>query len=315
MSGAPPWPESSLLPATWGGVRRQLERCIELADAGTLPGTLMLVGEPGLGREALALELAAALVCRSRPTQPCACSSCERARRGTHPDVVVIDVQAGKTEISIEQARALVETLPQRPYEGTRRVFVIASCHTPPLNLEAASALLKALEEPPGHVHLVLLAANTARVLPTVVSRSVQLRVAPPTPAEVEGVLATCLGVPKAKVALVLEACHGDTALALATGDTDAVSASRALAELLSGALSGDGLALLRLAGQIKGLTGGVALAVASSLTLARDGHPESAEAVLDAAAALLAAAKRQEALHTDLEAGVLGALAPLSRE
>ena len=311
MSGQAPFAPARLIPGSWAGVSSQLARCLTLAADEALPATLLLVGEPGLGREALALELAAGLVCRSSPRARCSCSGCERVRRGTHPDVVVIDVLPGKTEISIEQAREVNETLPQRPYEGARRVFIFASGQTPPLNVEAASALLKTLEEPPHHSCLILLAANPARVLPTVVSRAVQLRVAPPTQEELTATLEAVLAVDTGQASSLLEACQGDTFLALESAEGTANATMR---ELAACALGGDSLALLRLAALVKSTPRGIPLAVAALLSLARSTSNESAEAALDAAAALIVAGRRQEILHTDLEGAVAGVLASLAR-
>lgn len=306
--------EAVLQQRSWAGISRQLERCLQLAAAGVLPATLLLVGDPGLGREALAIQLAAGLVCRKSPQSWCSCPCCERVYRGTHPDVAVIEVLPGKTEISIDQARELAETLPQRPFEGLRRVFVVSSCQTPPLSTEAASALLKVLEEPPRHASILLLATNPARVLPTVVSRAVQLRVSPPSQAELEAALGALLSTTPDQSAALLHSCQGDAWLALATPGPEPQTVNRALRELAQHALAGDGLALLQLAALIKRLEGGTGLAVAALLGLARTLTGDAAEAPLDAAAAVLTAARKQESLHLDLEATVTGALAPLVR-
>ena len=263
-----PWPESFLAPARWRGVRRLLARCLELQAAGSLPNTLMLVGPTGLGREALAIELAAALVCRQQGGPLCSCSSCERVRRGVHPDVEVIDVLPDKKEISIEQARQVVDNVAQHPYEGLRRVYVLSSCHTPPLNAEAASALLKTLEEPPPQASFVLLASNPARALPTIVSRAVQLRVPPPEQGELLSVLALAQGCSEERAAEMLTAAQGDAELALRSGE-DLSSTLPNLEELISAALGADGLAILRTAATARQVPGGTALVGAALLRLA----------------------------------------------
>ena len=110
--------------------------------------------------------------------------------RGVHPDVEIITVAPDKTQITLEQALHVVENVSLLPYEGMRRVFIVDSCHTPPLGTDAASALLKTLEEPPSRVTFVLLASNPGRVLPTIASRTVQLRIPPPRIDELVPVLA-----------------------------------------------------------------------------------------------------------------------------
>jgi hypothetical protein len=303
-----PWPDSFLAPARWHGVRQLLARCLELQAGGSLPGTLMLVGGRGLGREALAVELAAALVCRQSRTG-CDCSSCERVRRGVHPDVEVIDVLPDKTEISIEQVRGIVDNVAQRPYEGMRRVWVLNSCHTPPLNAEAASALLKTLEEPPPQAIFVLLASNPARVLPTIVSRSVQLRVPAPEREELVALLALARGCSDERAAELLAAAQGDAELALRSGD-DLSSELANLEELISAAIGGDGLAILRTAATSRLLPAGTDLIGAALLQLAARVDREAAEEFLDAAAAVITAENRRALLHLDVESVLVGTLA-----
>jgi DNA polymerase III delta prime subunit len=304
-----PWPESYLTPSAWHGVGRLLTRCLELAASGVLPGTLMLVGEAGLGREALAIELAAALVCRGQVGAGCACSACERVRRGVHPDVVVLDVLPDKKQISIDQARGVVDTIAQRPYEGLRRVFILNSCHTPPLNAEAASALLKTLEEPPAHATFLLLASNPARVLPTIVSRAVQLKVPTPTREELLEVLALAQGCGPERAAALLVAADGDAELALRGGE-DLPESLTNLQTLISAALRPEGLAILRAASMLRQAPAGVALATAVLLHLAARSDVESAENFLEAAAALLTAEDRRAVLHLDPESVVVATLA-----
>jgi DNA polymerase III delta prime subunit len=304
-----PWPEGFLAPARWRGIQRLLARCLELHAAGGLPGTIMLVGGAGLGREALAIELAAALVCRQGGRAGCDCTSCERVRRGVHPDVEVIDVLPDKTEISIDQARGVVEGMAQRPYEGMRRVWIVSSCHTPPLNAEAASALLKTLEEPPPHASFVLLASNPARVLPTIVSRTVQLRIPAPERGELIPVLALTQGCSEARAAELLDAAQGDAELVLRCGD-DLAATLAVLEEMVSAALGEDTLAILRTAATARHAPGGADLIGAALLRLAARADRETAEDVLNAAAAVLAAENRRAVLHLDLESVLVGALA-----
>ena len=305
-----PWPSSTLLPAEWVGVQRLLARCLELNDSGTLPGTLMVVGPPTLGREAFALELAAALVCRDLGGAGCACGACERVRRGVHPDVEIVSVAADKTQISIEQAQGVLENLTQLPYEGRRRVFIVDSCHTPPLGGDAAAALLKALEEPPPSVTFVLLAANPRRVLPTIASRAVQLRVPPPSPDELAGLVAAAQGCSDERAVELVAAAGGDAELALREGGERLPETLLALEELAATALAGDGLAILRTAAMLKNTPGGIGLATAALLRLAGRAGGAGGERFLDAAAALLAADNRRAVLHLDLESVAVGALA-----
>lgn len=306
-----PWPSWMLAPSAWPSCRRLLARCLEVAARQELPATLMLVGEVGLGCEAFAVELAAGLAVHGGPPAACACPACERVRRGIHPDVEIIVPATGKSDISIEQARQVAGGIDSRPYEGQRRVIVVSSCQTPPLNHDAASALLKSLEEPPPHVTFLLLAANPRRALPTIQSRSVQVRVPPPTDEEAAALVAAACGLEPAQAATLVTSCHGQAAIAIGSGDSSLGAAAESIARLLPAALAGDGAALLKAAGLIQRTPNGLALAVAALLRTAATLPPESAERALGAASALLAGERRRAALRLDHETAVLGALAP----
>ncbi len=100
------------------------------------------------------------------------CTSCRKVRHGTHPDLVEIMPQGAS--IKIEQIRKLQEQVIFAPLESKRRVVLIHSIDK--MNLSGANALLKLLEEPPDHTHLLLSSGNISRLLPTIVSRCQVLR-------------------------------------------------------------------------------------------------------------------------------------------
>jgi DNA polymerase III delta prime subunit len=313
VTGQLPWPDALLAAADWPAVRLLVARCLDLERRGALPGTLMLVGKAGAGREAAAVELAAALVCRSGAGVGCACASCQRVRRGVHPDVETVDVLPEKKLIVIEQAREVVEHLAQHPYEGRRRVFILTSCHTPPLGADAASALLKTLEEPPGHVTFILLASNPARVLPTIVSRAVQVRIPPPTDEQAIGMLERIHGCDRQRATAILDAAGGDASLALEAGEEAPIGEIIDARQALAAATAGDAIAILRVANAFASSSVGVGLAVSSILRLAAGAPAEQAEALLAAARTLLIADGRHATLNLDLEGLIVGGLADLT--
>lgn len=323
-AAAPPYPPLVLRPAAWSGVRRALARCLTLAHAGALPASLLLVGEPRQGREALAVELAAALTCRTSPRQPCSCSSCERVRRGVHPDVHLLQPRSaaerrGATSgdddsardpqrmIAIDEVRELIATLDRHPFEGLRRVVILDPVHTPPLGVEAAVALLKALEEPPPKVVFLALAANPRHVLSTIVSRTVAVRVPPPIADEATEHLAAALAVTPEDARTRLAAAGGDLTAALTLAHTN----TNQLVSLAAAAASGDGAALGALAKRLKREGTAVPIATAIVETL-RAGTTADAERLLEVAAALLTAQRTAAALNIGLETVAVGRLAAL---
>lgn len=81
----------------------------------------------------------------------------------------VIEVDAGKSEISINQVREFKEWAWRKPFLGKQKIGVIQRAQK--MSPEAQNALLKVLEEPPLSTSIVLLADDAANLLPTVVSR------------------------------------------------------------------------------------------------------------------------------------------------
>jgi DNA polymerase-3 subunit delta' len=91
----------------------------------------------------------------------------ERAARGTHPDLYVLEPLGD--QIRIDPIRELRRDLHMRPFEAARRVYLVCGAHL--LNEDAADALLKDLEEPPPYAVVVLLADELGPISPTIRSR------------------------------------------------------------------------------------------------------------------------------------------------
>jgi hypothetical protein len=138
----------------------------------------MVVGADNAQREQTVIRLAAAMVCGGEHP-PCGqCRDCKKAFAGIHPDVIQVDRQAGDKgqlhrEILVEQIRQITADAVVAPNEANRKVYVIRQADK--MNTAAQNALLKALEEPPGHACFILCATAADALLPTVRSRCVRL--------------------------------------------------------------------------------------------------------------------------------------------
>jgi DNA polymerase-3 subunit delta' len=142
---------------------------------GQLHHSLVLVGPRGVGKATFARGLGCALLCRARPGLGCGqCSTCARVLAGNHPDVdwLVPDGKAGI--ISVDSARAAHVRQAHAPYEGPAYLLVIDPADA--LGEAAGNALLKTIEEPRPGVHFALLTTNLQGVLPTILSRSLPVR-------------------------------------------------------------------------------------------------------------------------------------------
>ncbi len=101
--------------------------------------------------------------------KPCGeCQECHLLLQQTHPDVHILRPEASNI-IKIEQVRALQSILYQTPQRGNFSFAVIEPADK--LNIAAANALLKILEEPPPHVMFILLAEQSRTIPATILSR------------------------------------------------------------------------------------------------------------------------------------------------
>ncbi len=150
----------------------QLRRAIERDQ---LHHALVFVGPRGVGKGTLARGLACALHCTQRPGVGCgACSACHRVLTGLDVGVEWIAPETAGAVVKVAVARELANRLEHAPFEGDRHVVVFDPAEA--LNEQAWSALLKTIEEPRPGVHFVLLTTGLDALLPTILSRSLVVR-------------------------------------------------------------------------------------------------------------------------------------------
>ncbi len=125
-------------------------------------------GMRGVGKTTMARILAKALNCEKGPTPtPClTCASCREIGAGTSFDVMEID---GASSNSVDDVREMRETIKTAPARGRYRVYIIDEVHM--LSTAAFNALLKTLEEPPGHVVFVFATTESHKIPQTILSR------------------------------------------------------------------------------------------------------------------------------------------------
>ncbi len=153
-----------------------VERLGLVLARGKLPHALILAGPPGVGKRTTALALAQARLCTEDPTRGCGrCPECTQVMSGTHPDLFVEDLAAARRDrpaaatLSIEQMRRLRSGLAFTPVRGRAKIGLIEPADR--LTVDAQNALLKTLEEPPGHATLLLVTTSPRLLLATIRSR------------------------------------------------------------------------------------------------------------------------------------------------
>jgi DNA polymerase-3 subunit delta' len=201
------------------GVRTLLAEALR---RGRLPSSLLFVGPDGIGKRTLAIEIGRALVCERPQPDACGrCSPCARVARAVeglaeqtprasgpgeatafnrrlHPDILLIEPST--EAIRIEQVRAVVEEIAERPFEGRGRAIIFDDAHC--LTEQAENTLLKSLEEPPSGTHFILVTPSPEALLPTIRSRCQRVRLGGLPPALIADRLVAKEGLDRADAAL-----------------------------------------------------------------------------------------------------------------
>ncbi|HZX30991.1 MAG TPA: DNA polymerase III subunit delta' [Rhodocyclaceae bacterium] len=151
-----------------------------------LPHALLITGQRGLGKFALAKEFAAGLLCENPAEDGRACGRCLACGwfgQGNHPDFRLLQPEAmaeteGEAEegkkkasqqITIEQVRGLDDFFNVGTHRSGLRVILVYP--TEAMNRNTANALLKSLEEPSPGTLFLLVSGEPMRLLPTIRSR------------------------------------------------------------------------------------------------------------------------------------------------
>ncbi len=152
------------------------QRLASVLANGKLHHSYLLCGPAGSGKHTLARLLCAAMECTAAEKPCLRCPQCHKVLHGTHPDIITVDDPDRKT-LPVKLIRDTCADLYVRPNEGAKKIYLIPRAQD--LNPQGQNALLKCMEEPPAYGVFLLLTDNAERLLPTVRSRCVELRLQP----------------------------------------------------------------------------------------------------------------------------------------
>ena len=196
-------------------------------------------GEAGIGKSLTATRLAQALNCEQvfppDDQDSCGrCRSCLQVAARTHPDYVVIepDRESAMPQIKIEQVRDIEHQFIYRPLMGERKICVIDEADR--LTIGAANALLKTLEEPPGHGLFILISSRPQALPVTIRSRCQSLRFTPPAQTQVEAALILTREIPPADARFLALFAEGRIGEALTTDLADLRARQRECLDLVA---------------------------------------------------------------------------------
>ena len=168
-----------------------------------LPHALLLIGQKGQGKAALARAFAASLLCEQPQTDGQACGQCLACNwfgQGNHPDFRCLqpdalsedaEAEEGKKkasqQITIDQVRGLDDFLNVGTHRDGLRIILVNPAEA--MNRNTANALLKTLEEPAASTLFLLVSNEPLKLLPTIRSRCQSVPVPLPSIAQATAAL------------------------------------------------------------------------------------------------------------------------------
>ena len=151
-------------------------------DSGRVHHAFLFTGTRGVGKTTIARIFAKSLNCeRGTSADPCGeCNSCRDIDAGRFIDLLEIDAASNT---GVDDVREVIDNAQYMPSRGRVKVYLIDEVHM--LSKSAFNALLKTLEEPPGHVKFLLATTDPQKLPVTVLSRCLQFNLKRLTPEQI----------------------------------------------------------------------------------------------------------------------------------
>ena len=231
---------------------------------GRLPHAWLLCGPEGVGKATFAYRAARRLLgaapdparglLGAAPNDPV----CRQVASQSHPDLLVLEraVEDGKTKkfIAVDDARRMPEFFSKAPGSAPFRVAIIDSVDE--MNINAANAVLKTLEEPPERGVIFLVSHAPGKLLPTIRSRCRRLTFASWSEERAAAFVIDRTGLDADRAARLAQMARGAPGRALALAQRGALEVDQTVADLLGNLPATDEAALLALADTFRGAEG-----------------------------------------------------------
>lgn len=162
---------------------------------GKIHPTILITGLDGVGKRSMVLHLIQKLFC-DQPgpgLEACGtCKSCKRALQNQWFDLFWLEPDNGDDDArlgihKIDAFRELKTKLGMGPTEEPFKIVVITNADR--MTVQAANSILKTLEEPPANWIFILTATDASRLLPTILSRCIEVKLRPLDSTEITTIL------------------------------------------------------------------------------------------------------------------------------
>lgn len=156
------------------GQEKNVEHLQKAIEHDKISHAYIFSGEAGMGKKMLAKNFAMTLECEEMGSEPCMkCKSCKQALSMNHPDIKWVTHEKPAT-ISVDDIRLQINNdIVIKPYSSKYKIYIVDDAEK--MSPAAQNALLKTIEEPPVYGIIVLLTTNSNMLLPTIISRCVEL--------------------------------------------------------------------------------------------------------------------------------------------
>lgn len=147
-----------------------------IISKGNLPHAILLSGLKSIGKRRFARSIASKIFLHHSSEKSAQSLNDPNEKivnqvfRGTYPDLYIVEEEEGKSNISVDQIREVIQNYNLKPYYDQGAVIIINDAHK--MTISAANALLKALEEPEENKYFILLTHQEHLIPDTINSRT-----------------------------------------------------------------------------------------------------------------------------------------------